>query len=89
MIDVVQHIEAIQREVGTGTIPAGEGRVVRLRRDYAASIDEVWNALTNPERIGRWFLPISGEYRIGQPVAMTVRHGCLHLFNGATGSRIK
>jgi len=30
----------------------------------------------------------SGEYRIGQPVAMTVRHGCLHLFNGATGSRI-
>ena len=25
----------------------------------------MWDALTNPERIGRWFLPISGDYRIG------------------------
>ena len=65
MIDVVQHIEAIQREVGRGTIPAGEGRLVRLRRDFSAPIDEVWDALTNPERIGRWFLPISGDLRLG------------------------
>ena len=25
----------------------------------------MWDALTDPERIGRWFLPISGDYRIG------------------------
>jgi uncharacterized protein YndB with AHSA1/START domain len=65
VIDIVREIEATQREVGTGRLDAGEGRVVRLRRTYDAPIDEVWNALTTPERIGRWFLPISGDYRIG------------------------
>lgn len=65
MIDIVREIEATQREVGTGRLDAGEGRVVRLRRTYDAPIDEVWDALTSPERIGRWFLPISGDYRIG------------------------
>jgi uncharacterized protein YndB with AHSA1/START domain len=65
MIDVVQEIEAIQRKVGTGRIPAGEGRTVTLRRSYEAPVDDVWDALTNPERISRWFLPISGDYRIG------------------------
>ena len=65
MIDIVREIEAIQREVGGGRIPAGEGRTVRLSATYDAPIDDVWDALTNPERIGRWFLPISGDYRLG------------------------
>jgi len=65
MIDIVRELEATQREVGTGPLAAGEGRVVRLRRTYDARIEEVWDALTTPERIGRWFLPVSGEYRIG------------------------
>jgi len=65
MIDITREIEAIHREVGARTIPAGAARVVRLQRDYDASIEDVWDALTNPERISRWFLPISGEYRIG------------------------
>jgi uncharacterized protein YndB with AHSA1/START domain len=65
MIDIVREIEATRREVGEGGIPAGVGRAVRLQREYDAAIDEVWDAVTNPERIGRWFLPISGDYRIG------------------------
>ena len=65
MIDVVREIGATQRELGRGQIPAGEGHAVRLRRTYNAPIEEVWNAITSPERIGRWFLPISGEYRLG------------------------
>ena len=65
MIDIVREIEAVQREVGEGTVPAGVGRSVRLQREYDAPIEDVWDALTNPERIGRWFLPISGDYRLG------------------------
>jgi uncharacterized protein YndB with AHSA1/START domain len=65
MIDIVREVDAIQREVGTGHIAAGEGHTVRLRRTYDASIEDVWDAFTDPERIGRWFLPISGDYRIG------------------------
>ena len=65
MIDIAREIESVQREVGSGRIPAGEGRSVILRRTYDAPIHDVWDALTNPERIGRWFLPISGDYRVG------------------------
>jgi len=65
LIDIVREIEAVQREVGTGRLAAGEARTVRLRRTYDAPIQEVWDALTSPERITRWFLPISGDYRIG------------------------
>jgi uncharacterized protein YndB with AHSA1/START domain len=65
MIDVIRHIEAIEREVGTGPIPAGEGRTVRLRRTYDAGIDDVWDAITSPERISRWFLPVSGDLHVG------------------------
>ena len=65
MIDIAREIDAIQREVGSGRIKAGEGKQIRLRRTYDAPIEDVWNALTTPERINRWFLPISGDYRIG------------------------
>jgi uncharacterized protein YndB with AHSA1/START domain len=65
MIDVIHEVHAVQREVGTGRIAAGEGHQVRLRRTYAAPIENVWDALTDPERIGRWFLPISGDFRLG------------------------
>jgi uncharacterized protein YndB with AHSA1/START domain len=65
MITFVREIEAVHREVGEGHIPAGVGRAIRLRREYDAPIEDVWDALTNPERISRWFLPISGEYRVG------------------------
>jgi uncharacterized protein YndB with AHSA1/START domain len=65
MIDIVREIEAVQREVGEGRIPAGVGRAIRLQREYDAPIEELWEAITNPDRIGRWFLPISGDYRVG------------------------
>jgi uncharacterized protein YndB with AHSA1/START domain len=65
MIDILHQIEAVQREVGEGRLPAGPARAIRLRREYDAPIDDVWDALTSPERIGRWFLPISGDYRLG------------------------
>src|SRR5262245_20352425 len=65
MIDIMNEVDAIQREVGTGELAAGEARVVRLHRTYDAPIEEVWDALTDPARIGRWFLPISGDYRLG------------------------
>jgi uncharacterized protein YndB with AHSA1/START domain len=78
MIDITREIESVQREVGTGRTAAGEGRVVRLRRTYPAAIDDVWDALTNPDRIGRWFLPVSGDFRIGGT----------YQFEGNAGGRI-
>ncbi|GAB1822824.1 SRPBCC domain-containing protein [Herbidospora sp. RD11066] len=38
---------------------------VVLRRDFASPVDDVWDALTDPERLKRWFLPVSGDLRPG------------------------
>jgi uncharacterized protein YndB with AHSA1/START domain len=65
MIDIVREIEAINREVGEAKLPAGAAHVVHLERTYDAPIDDVWDALTNPERIARWFMPVSGDFRLG------------------------
>lgn len=65
MIDIVNEIQAVQREVGSGRIAAGDGRVIRLSRTYHAPIEDVWDALTDPTRISRWFLPVSGDFRLG------------------------
>jgi uncharacterized protein YndB with AHSA1/START domain len=34
-------------------------------RLYETEVDDAWDALTNPERIPRWFLPISGDLKLG------------------------
>jgi uncharacterized protein YndB with AHSA1/START domain len=65
MIDVVHQINSVQRRVGSRVLDAGAARTVVVSRTYDAPIDDVWDACTNPERIPRWFLPISGELRVG------------------------
>ncbi len=44
---------------------AGEARTVTLSRTYDAAIEDVWEAITTPERLNRWFLPVSGDFRVG------------------------
>lgn len=64
MIDVRHQISAVQREVGDRVLEAGEARVVTLGQTYNAGVEDVWDACTNPERLPRWFLPISGDLRL-------------------------
>jgi uncharacterized protein YndB with AHSA1/START domain len=65
MIDVIHEISAVQRQVGSRLLNAGEARTVSIIRTYDAAVEDVWDACTNPERIARWFLPVSGELRVG------------------------
>jgi uncharacterized protein YndB with AHSA1/START domain len=65
VIDVSEHLSAVSRQVGSRVLEAGEARVVTISRTYVATVDEMWDACTNPERIPRWFLPVSGELRPG------------------------
>jgi uncharacterized protein YndB with AHSA1/START domain len=65
MIDVVHQINSVQRRVGSRVLDAGAASTVVVSRTYDAPIDDLWDACTNPERIPRWFLPISGELRVG------------------------
>jgi uncharacterized protein YndB with AHSA1/START domain len=38
---------------------------VLARRTYTGGVEDVWSALTDPSRIARWFMPISGDLREG------------------------
>ena len=65
MIDVTHQISTVDRRVGARTLSAGEARTVEIRQVYAATVDEVWEACTDPERIPRWFLPVTGDLKVG------------------------
>jgi uncharacterized protein YndB with AHSA1/START domain len=65
MIDVKHQVNEVRREVGTRVLEAGEARVVTISQSYEGNLDDVWDACTNPERIPRWFLPVSGDLRLG------------------------
>ena len=66
MIDVTGEISAVRREVGGRVLEAGAAPGwSRLSRSYPAELADVWDACTNPERIPRWFLPVSGELKEG------------------------
>jgi uncharacterized protein YndB with AHSA1/START domain len=65
MIDIASHLKAIHREVGNRSTSSGEVVCVSLRRSYNSPIEDVWDAVTNPERTQRWFLPLSGDLRVG------------------------
>lgn len=70
MIDVQQQINAVRRVVGTRTLEAGEARTVTVSQVYPTTIDDLWDACTNADRIPRWFLPVSGELREGGRYAL-------------------
>ena len=65
MKDVIDELQAVRRRVAHGQ-GAGRRRTVRhAAPDLPAAIEDVWDAITNPERIARWFLPVTGELKPG------------------------
>ena len=63
MFDMLQELAAIHRNVARDD--GSETVAVTLSRDYDAEAEDVWDALTNPERLPRWFYPVSGDLRVG------------------------
>ncbi|PZG38005.1 polyketide cyclase [Spongiactinospora gelatinilytica] len=64
MIDVTHQINAVRRSLGTRVLEAGEARVQTISQTYDTTVEDLWDACTNAERIPRWFMPISGELRL-------------------------
>jgi len=53
------------REVQDRTHDGQPVRVVVGTRVYSTDRDDLWNALTDAERLPRWFLPITGRLEVG------------------------
>ncbi len=52
-------------ELRRRTIAAGEARVAVFTRTYATSVEDLWDACTDPERLRRWYVPVTGDLRVG------------------------
>ena len=52
------------REVSEAPAGHDAGVEVRLGHEYQAPVADVWTALTDPDRLARWLLPVSGDLRL-------------------------
>ncbi|MEO1333535.1 MAG: SRPBCC family protein [Myxococcota bacterium] len=64
-IDFQHHLGAVDRSVASLEIEGKPARAITLVRTFDTTIDDLWDAVTNPERLPRWFLPVSGDLRLG------------------------
>jgi uncharacterized protein YndB with AHSA1/START domain len=49
-----------------GTLGSAEGKgIVRVEDRFDTEIDDVWSALTDPSRLGRWYGEVEGALRLG------------------------
>ncbi len=63
--EVEEHLGAVERTVSSLERDGKPARAVTVARSYKTAVEDVWDAVTNGERIPRWFLPISGELKLG------------------------
>ena len=63
--DVEGHLAAVQRTVSFLDRDGQPASAVTLSRSFATTLDDIWDAVTNGERIPRWFAPVSGNLELG------------------------
>ncbi len=64
-VDPIATANLVTREVRTGSRNGIPTRTVVASRTYPTDQADLWDALTNAERLPRWFLPVSGDLRVG------------------------
>jgi len=61
----LDQLDAVTRGIVSREHEGQQARVLTATQSYPSPIDDVWDAVTNPERIPRWFLPVTGDLRVG------------------------
>jgi uncharacterized protein YndB with AHSA1/START domain len=61
----VDHLRLARRGLTTTTRDGKEVRQLEAERTYDADLEEVWDAVTTAERIGRWLSPVGGDLKVG------------------------
>ena len=63
--DVERHLGAVERSVSWLEREGKAARAVTLSRSYETTVEDLWDAVTNGDRIPRWFAPVSVDPRLG------------------------
>lgn len=64
-IDPVAIAGLVAREVRSAERSGKPTKVVTARRDYETDQADLWDCITNPERVSRWFSAVSGDLKLG------------------------
>ena len=64
-LDLSSQLGAVTRAVTNRIHEGRPANVVIASRTYDTTVEDLWDALTSKERIPRWFLPVSGDLRLG------------------------
>ena len=63
--DPAAHLSAVSRRVSALDREGEPARAVTLSRSFEATAPDLWDAVTNSERLPRWFAPVSGDLEAG------------------------
>ena len=59
-----------------GSLMSEDGRTaVRMEDRFNTNIEDLWSALTEPERLARWIADIDGDLRVGRTFQATFTSG--------------
>ena len=64
-LNVESHLGAVERSVSYLERNGQPASAVTLARSYETTVADLWDAVTNGERIPRWFVPITGDLKLG------------------------
>ena len=65
LINPETHLSAVTRSVSSLDRDRHPARAVTISRSYPTTVEDLWDAVTNGERIPRWFVPVSGNLVLG------------------------
>ena len=63
--DVKGYLLAVERRVSWLKLDEQPAAAITLARNYATTAEDLWRAITDSDHIPRWFLPLSGELKLG------------------------
>ena len=75
--DLTAHVNAMSRSVRNLERDGKPAKAVVASCVYNTDVTDLWDAVTNPDRLRRWFSPVTGELKLG---------GRFHVENNASGT---
>lgn len=58
-------LEAVERHLTVTDTDEGAYVVATISQVYPTTVEDLWQACTTPQRLGRWFGPVSGNLELG------------------------
>lgn len=63
--DIENHMGSVERKVVSLEKDGAPARSVVLTRTYETTVADLWDAVTNKERLPRWFAAVEGDLQLG------------------------